>query len=163
MATCLHRFQLESPAFGDGEPLPALYTAEGLDLSPPLHWRGEPAQTASFTLWMEDPDAPSGTWIHWVLFNIPGHIHALPAGLERLPELPNGARHGRCGGVVHFPRLGYQGPEPPPGPSHHYCFQLFALARTLPLEAGATPMAVRRAMRGHVLDRSRLVGTYATA
>jgi Raf kinase inhibitor-like YbhB/YbcL family protein len=92
-------FHLESPAFADGAMIPAIHSADGLDLSPPLRWSGAPPHTQSFALIVEDPDAPGGTWVHWVLFNIPGEVHGLPAGLDRSPELANGARHGGCWGV----------------------------------------------------------------
>lgn len=162
MASSNGHFQLQSPAFADGQPIPSLYAAEGLDLSPPLRWSGEPSHTRCFTLWMEDPDAAEGHWIHWVLFNIPGGQHRLPAGLERQPQLANGACHASCGGVLQFPRLGYQGPQPPRGELHRYAFLLYAMNQPLPLRPGSCPVAVRQAMQGHVLASARLVGTYGS-
>jgi len=154
-------FQLESRAFADGAWIPPLHTIEGLNLSPPLHWSGEPGATASFSLVLDDPDAPFGTWLHWVLFNIPGQLHALPAGLARTPELANGCRHGRCWGVTHFERIGYQGPQPPPGRVHHYRFVLSALDRALPLQPACSVQDLQQAMAGHVLAQARLIGLYA--
>ena len=108
-------FHLESPAFRDGELIPLIHTCEGLNLSPPLRWSGAPEHTRSYALLLEDLDSPAGSWVHWLLFNIPAALRALPAGLERAPELPNGARHGSCWGVGRFERIGYQGPLPPAG------------------------------------------------
>jgi Raf kinase inhibitor-like YbhB/YbcL family protein len=155
-------FHLESPAFRDGALIPVIHTGEGLNLSPPLRWSGAPAHTGSFALVMEDPDAPGGTWVHWLLFNIPPQLRALPAGLERAPQLPNGARHGSCWGVEHFERIGYQGPLPPPGLAHRYVFALHALDAPLDLEPGCTPFALRDAIDAHGLARAELTGAYAS-
>mgnify|MGYP003341609502 CR=1 FL=1 len=106
--------------------------------------------------------APGGTWVHWLLFNIPPQLRALPAGLERAPQLPNGARHGSCWGVEHFERIGYQGPLPPPGLAHRYVFALHALDSPLDLEPGCTPFALRDAIDAHGLARAELTGAYAS-
>lgn len=156
-------FHLESPAFRDGELIPVIHTGEGLNLSPPLRWSGAPAHTGSYALVMDDPDAPGGTWVHWLLFNIPPQLRALPAGLERAPQLPNGARHGSCWGVQQFERIGYQGPLPPPGLAHRYRFVLHALDGPLPLEAGCTVFALRDAIDTHGLAQAELCGLYASA
>ena len=155
-------FVLESPAFSDGGWIPAVHSQAGLNLSPPLRWHGEPPQTGSFALLLEDPDAPGGTWIHWVLFNIPAELHSLPMGLEHSPELANGARQGRCWGIHRFERIGYQGPQPPPGPSHRYRFGLHALKASLPLVPGCSAADLKRAMAGQLLARAELTGLYAT-
>lgn len=152
--------RLESAAFREGEAIPLIHSGDGLDLSPPLRWWGETAQTRSFTLVLEDPDAPAGVWLHWLLFDIPASIHALPAGLPREPVLANGARHGRCWGVEQCTRLGYYGPQPPLGASHRYRFMLTALDTHLDLPAGATLETVRAAMAGHVLAETLLTGFY---
>lgn|GEM_PF-1682365 len=161
MASGNGSFMLESPAFSDGGLIPSLHSGEGLDLSPPLRWRGAPAGTRSYALVMDDPDAPTGPWLHWLLFNIPAQLQRLPAGLERSPELPNGARHGRCWGVSTFQRLGYQGPLPPAGRAHRYRFQLHALDQVLELPPGCTVADLQRAMAGHVLGCTELIGLYA--
>jgi Raf kinase inhibitor-like YbhB/YbcL family protein len=158
-----HRsFVLESPAFADGGWIPPIHSQNGLNLSPPLRWHGEPKQTGSFALLLEDPDAPGGTWIHWVLFNIPAALHSLPMGLERQPQLANGARHGRCWGVHRFERIGYQGPQPPPGPSHRYRFGLHALRQPLGLVPGCSAADLKRAMAGQLLAQAQLTGRFAT-
>ena len=155
-------FHLESPAFRDGELIPVIHTGEGLNLSPPLRWSGAPEHTYSFALLLEDHDSPAGSWVHWLLFNIPAALRALPAGLERAPELPNGARHGSCWGVGRFERIGYQGPLPPAGLAHRYVFELVALDAALDLPAGCTVFELRAAMAGHALGRAELTGLYAS-
>ena len=155
------QFHLESPAFRDGELIPVIHTGEGLNLSPPLRWSGAPAQTRSYALLLEDLDAPAGRWVHWLLFNIPAALRALPAGLERSPELPNGARHGSCWGVGQFERIGYQGPLPPVGLAHRYLFELVALDACLDLEAGCNVFDLRSAIAAHELGRAQIVGLYA--
>ncbi len=152
--------RLCSPAFQDGGSLPQLYTGDGLDLSPPLTWLGVPKQARSLCLLMEDPDAPLGTWLHWLLFDIPPDIHLLHAGVERTALLTNGARHGRCWGVNHYERLGYFGPLPPYGSVHRYCFTLRALDQTLGLSPGVTREQVNEACRKHVLAEDTLTALY---
>lgn len=152
--------ELLSSAFRDGDWIPRSHTGEGDDHSPPLHWQGAPAGAVTYALILDDPDAPAGLWIHWVLYDIPGDSSCLPAALERLDQLANGARQGSCWGVDRFSRRGYHGPQPPPGPPHRYRFQLSALDRRLDLPPGATAAEVRRAMEGHVLAQAELTGLY---
>ena len=161
MACSNGSFRVESPAFADGGLIPPVHTGEGLNLSPPLHWHGAPDGTESYALVMDDPDAPAGPWVHWLLFNIPAQLERLPAGLDRAPELPNGARQGLCWGVSTFHRLGYQGPLPPAGRAHRYRFQLHALDQLLELAPGCTVFELRAAMAGHVLARAELTGLYS--
>jgi Raf kinase inhibitor-like YbhB/YbcL family protein len=152
--------RLESPAFRDGEWIPRIHTGEGRDLSPALRWQEVPEPTGSFVLILDDPDAPAGLWVHWVLFDIPAEVRGLPEGVPRRPVLENGARHGSCWGVNAFSRIGYHGPKPPPGPPHHYRFTLTALGRRLDLSAGASPADVRQAIAGQELDTATLTGLY---
>jgi Raf kinase inhibitor-like YbhB/YbcL family protein len=152
--------ELFSPAFAGGGPIPRIHSGEGEDLSPPLQWRNVPPGVVSFALILDDPDAPPGLWIHWVLYDLPAQLRALPAGLPRSERLEGGGVHGACWGVESFSRQGYHGPLPPPGPPHRYHFELSALDRHLHLPAGATAAAVRSAMAGHVLARAELVGLY---
>lgn len=160
MASSNGSFQLQSAAFADGGLIPPLHSGEGLNLSPPLQWHGTPSATASYALVMDDPDAPAGPWLHWLLFNIPGELRRLPAGLERTPQLANGARHGRCWGISTFGRIGYQGPLPPAGREHRYRLRLHALDQTLELPPGCTLADLQRAMTGHVLATAELIGLY---
>ncbi|MGB7563134.1 MAG: YbhB/YbcL family Raf kinase inhibitor-like protein [Prochlorococcaceae cyanobacterium] len=155
--------RLESPAFREGEWIPLIHTGEGRDLSPALSWSGAPEGIRSYVLILEDPDAPAGLWVHWVLFDIPAEVHELPAGLPRSPTLENGSRHGSCWGVTTFSRVGYHGPMPPPGPPHRYRFTLWALDRELALPAGATAAEVRSAMEKHALAETVLTGIYGLA
>ncbi len=145
--------ELTSPAFREGEAIPREYTADGRDAPPPLRWTDPPASTRSFALVCEDPDAPRGTFTHWVLFNVPAELREL----TEEAVLPNGAAQGRND----FGRTGYGGPKPPPGKPHHYVFMLRALDTLLGLEPGATKEQFRAATAGHVLAEGRLTGTYA--
>jgi hypothetical protein len=147
---------LSSTSFQDGSRIPVKYTCSGANISPQLSWNAPPAATASFTLTVTDPDAPRGTWVHWVLFNLSAGMRALPEGLPALGQLPDGARQGRND----FGDLGYGGPCPPPGSPHHYVFTLYALNAKLNLQVGATRAQVEAAMQEHILASGRLVGMF---
>jgi Raf kinase inhibitor-like YbhB/YbcL family protein len=155
-------FQISSEGFTLGKVIPIEYTGEGTDRSPPLVWGGVPEGTQSFALIVSDPDAPGGTWYHWVLFDVPGDVTMLPEGLPREATLqvPAGARQG----INSWPdvNIGYRGPMPPPGSGpHRYFFSLFALDVPLRLEPGeATAEALERAMAGHVLAEAQTMGTF---
>ncbi|MFN9546642.1 MAG: YbhB/YbcL family Raf kinase inhibitor-like protein [Cyanobacteriota bacterium] len=151
---------LHSDAFPPGGWIPRDHSGDGADRSPPLRWSDAPDEVGAFALIMDDPDAPPGLWIHWVLFNLPPHLRELPPGQLPLERLESGAQHGACWGVESFERLGYAGPLPPPGPAHRYRFRLTALDAPLPLPPGATAAAVRAAMAGHILAEAELVGLY---
>ena len=146
---------ITSPAFSEGEMIPRQYTCDGPDVSPELSWSGVPKGTKSLVLICDDPDAPMGTWVHWVLFNIPPGETGLPAQVPPEPTLSNGARHG----TNDFRRLGYGGPCPPGG-THRYFFKLYALDTELDLESGATKAQVEEAMQGHIWAEGQLMGTY---
>jgi Raf kinase inhibitor-like YbhB/YbcL family protein len=148
-----------SPAFVDQAPIPDLYTADGADLSPPLAWQGHPPHTESWALFCTDPDAPAGLWTHWVVFNLPPATQSIPHRLARVYELADGTRQG----LNSFRKVGWNGPEPPPGRAHRYQFQLYALDTRLKLVAGAPRPQVLRAMEGHILCQALLTGTYQRA
>ena len=151
-------FILTSAAFKDGATIPGKYTCDGVDVSPPLAWSGAPAGTRSFALVADDPDAPGGTWVHWVLYNLPADVSELPENIAKVESLDlGGARQGRND----FRRPGYGGPCPPPGPAHRYFFKLYALDTRLQLKAGAQKKDVEAVMEGHVLGTAQLMGTYA--
>lgn len=152
--------ELSSPAFEEGGWIPRDHTGEGRDHSPPLLWRDLPPGCASLALILEDPDAPAGLWIHWVVFNLPPSPPGLPEAMERHPILPGGVRQGACWGVDRFSRIGYHGPLPPPGPPHRYRFCLTALDTVLDLPAGSTASELRSAMKGHGLAEATLTGVY---
>ena len=147
---------LTSPAFQDGAAIPYVYTCEGDDISPPLQWSGTPVATRSYAMVCEDPDAPRGTWIHWVLYNISRDAVGLAKAVPTLPELPSGARHGRNTAGD----LAYAGPCPPPGKPHRYFFRLYALDISLNLPPGATKAELDEAMDQHILGQGTLMGTY---
>lgn len=147
--------QLISEAFSEGAMIPTRYTCDGEDVSPPLSWTELPPETGSFALICEDPDAPVGTWDHWVLFNIPASATGLPEAVSATATLDDGSVHGNNS----WGRLGYGGPCPPGG-THRYIFSLFALDIKLDLKSGATKSGLLKAMEGHILARTRLMGKY---
>lgn len=148
--------QLKSSAFGSGSPIPSQYTCDGADISPPLAWSDPPLKTGSFVVIAEDPDAPVGTWTHWVLFNIPAGARGLAEGLPKTPSLPDGSRYGENS----WGRADYGGPCPPGG-THRYFFKLYALDGMLDLSAGATKDQVTQAMQGHVLAKAEEMGVFS--
>lgn len=159
LAEVLMTLILTSGAFAAGAAIPARHSCDGADVSPALAWSGAPAGTAAWALIAEDPDAPGGSWVHWVLFNLPAGTTALPEGVAKTERLE--ALGGALQGRNDFRRIGYGGPCPPPGRAHRYFFRLYALNAALPLQAGATRQEVERAMRGHVVGEATLMGTYA--
>lgn len=149
-------FTLTSSAFKEGEMIPMKYTCDGADVSPPLAWSDPPEGTGSFALISDDPDAPVGTWVHWVMYNIPADVSELPEGVPADKELKSGAVQG----VNDFRKFGYGGPCPPGG-THRYFFKLYALGTELNLNPGATKADVEEAVRGHILGEARLMGRYS--
>jgi Raf kinase inhibitor-like YbhB/YbcL family protein len=141
---------LTSPSFNNGEPIPAKFTCDGEDISPDLDWFGTPGETVSLALIMDDPDAPVGTWVHWVLYNLPFDL--------------NGLRPGDTGvgvdGTNSWNSTGYGGPCPPSG-THRYFFKLYALDTNLDLGPGADKSALLAAMEGHIIGQAELMGTYS--
>jgi len=149
-------FQVLSNAFADGGWIPELHSCNGADLSPALEWKGEPGSVQSFALVVEDPDAPSGTFCHWLLYDIPPAVHNLPQGLK-----PGASG---LSGVNDFGRSGYGGPCPPRGTAHRYYFRLCALdVATLGLRAGVRRPELLRAMKGHVLAEAQYMGHFQRA
>lgn len=145
-------FQLTSSAFQNGSLIPAVYTCDGKDISPELKWEGAPEGTKSFVLIMDDPDAPMGTWDHWVLFNIPVDLHQLPEDMKINPK-------GSQGGLNSWGSTDYGGPCPP-DKEHRYYFKIYALDNKLELLAGASKHDVMIAMQGHILSEAELMGRY---
>ena len=148
--------QVTSTAFSEGNPIPRKYTGEDADVSPPLKWSGAPTNTQSFALIADDPDAPVGTWVHWVFYDLPPSTAALGENVDKTPTPPSGGKQGRND----FGRIGYGGPMPPPGKPHRYFFKLYALDRLLDLKPGATKKELLKAMEGHILAEGQLMGTY---
>jgi Raf kinase inhibitor-like YbhB/YbcL family protein len=148
--------KISSAAFSANETIPKKFTCDGTDVSPKLDWNEPPAKTQSFALIMDDPDAPVGTWVHWVLFDLPADTKELSEGAPKQEQLPSGARQGRND----FGKIGYGGPCPPAGKPHRYFFKLYALDAKLNLKAGATKADVERAMKDHILAQAELIGRY---
>ncbi len=150
------KLRLESAAFPAGKPIPAAYTADGRDVSPPLSWSGVPPDAKSLALVCEDPDAPRGTWVHWVLYDLDPAATGLPEGIAASERPASGGVQGKND----FGRIGYGGPAPPSG-THRYFFRLYALDARTGLAPGATRRDLTRAMEGHVLAEGELMGTYS--
>ena len=147
---------VSSPAFQEGERIPAKYTCQGQDISPPLAWSGVPKETKTLALIMDDPDAPGGVFSHWVIFSLPPDSPSLPEAVPTEARLPSGALQGRND----FGKTGYGGPCPPPGHPHRYRFTLYALDGQPDLKAGSSQQQVLDAIRGRTLTQGRLTGTY---
>jgi Raf kinase inhibitor-like YbhB/YbcL family protein len=147
-------FQLFSPGFAESGWIPELHTCQGADISPSLEWSGEPGETRSFVLILEDPDAPGGTWTHWLLWDIPAKVHNLAQGLKP----------GTLGvsGRNDFQKLGYGGPCPPKGHgAHRYFFKLSALnVPTLGLKEGSTKKELEHAAKDHVVAQTQYMGRF---
>lgn len=145
-----------SNAFTANSKIPVQYTGDGKDLSPPLTWSEPPSETRSFALTVEDPDAPRGTWFHWIAFDIPPSARRLKEGVLKQNEVPGGIKQG----TNDFKKLGYNGPAPPKGAAHHYHFKIFALDKRLALNPGIDKTELYGAMKGHILATGELVGIY---
>lgn len=149
------RMELKSAAFNQGGAIPPKFTCDGEDISPALSWSEGPSGTQSFALIAEDPDAPAGTWTHWVIWNLPPNERELPEKVSGEKQLKNGAAQGTSS----FKKVGYGGPCPPGG-THRYFFKLFALDKKLSLKPGARKEELLKEMKGHVLGEAQLMGTY---
>lgn len=149
-------FRLKSSRLQDNEMIARQYTCDGDNVSLPLNWTDPPEGVRSFALLVEDPDAPSGTWIHWVLYDLPGDARHLDEGVPATPILAGGGKQG----VNDFRDVGYGGPCPPRGPAHHYKFKLYALDILTGLKPAATRDQLLRAIDGHVLAQTTLTGLY---
>ncbi len=144
-----------SSAFQEGGMIPADYTCDGRNISPPLSWSGIPEKVVTLALICDDPDAPVGTWVHWVLYNLPASVKELPAGIPPEGKPTSGAVQGKND----FRKPGYGGPCPPGG-THRYYFKLYALDKALDLKPGATKKELLKAMEGHILAEGQLMGRY---
>ena len=147
--------KITSPVFKDGGMIPPKYTCDGENISPPINWGNKPAGTKSIALICDDPDAPSDTWVHWVIYNIPPDTDGLDADVPNDMVLADGTYHGKND----WDKMGYGGPCPPSG-IHRYFFKIFALDTKLELEPGATKQELLKAMQGHILSENSLTGKY---
>jgi Raf kinase inhibitor-like YbhB/YbcL family protein len=150
---------LTSSGFTEGQPIPRKYSCDAENVSPPLKWSSVPQGTQSIALIADDPDAPAGTWVHWVIYNLPSTTTDLPEGLPATESVLSSALQG----TNDFRRVGYGGPCPPRGNPHRYFFKLYALDTVLNLKAGATKKDLLGAMEGHILAQGQLMGTYKRA
>lgn len=148
--------QFSAPAFADGAPIPVEYTCDGANIAPALSWSAAPQDTASFALVVSDPDAPGGTFIHWLLYNLPAESTSLPSGLTAA-NAPTGAQQGKNG----FGDFAYGGPCPPAGSLHHYQFTLYALDLAPSLDPGLSASALQLAIHGHILAQSQWTGVFS--
>ena len=148
---------IKSSAFNEGEMIPVKYTCDSINVSAPLSWSDPPEGTRSLALICDDPDAPRGTWVHWVLFNMPPDITELPEGVAVAEEEK---LSGAVEGINDFGRTAYGGPCPPPGPAHRYYFKIHALDKKLELKSDAKKADLEKAMNGHILAKGQLMGKY---
>ena len=156
MQTKVKLLNVTSPAFRDGDRIPVRYTADGDNMSPPLHWSGAPAGVAEYAVICEDPDAPRGTFDHWVIYGLPANYDHLDDGIRQSPVLDNGAMQGKNS----MGTVGYTGPSPPPGKPHRYQFKVYALSARLDLPDGITKEELRKAMDGYVVAKGMITGLY---
>jgi Raf kinase inhibitor-like YbhB/YbcL family protein len=148
--------ELVSTDFTPGGVIPKPLTCDGGDLSPALQWKAPPGSTQSFALIADDPDAPVGTWVHWVIFDMPPSLRSLPQNFPKSEQFPDGSRQGSND----FEKIGYGGPCPPSG-THRYFFKLYALDTKLNLKSGSTKKDLERAMQNHILARGETMGRYS--
>ncbi len=149
------KISVASSAFKEGEMIPGKYTCDGDDISPPIDWSGIPKEAKSVAMISDDPDAPRGTWVHWVIYNIPPHAKGLPENIPSKESLEDGALQG----INDSHQAGYGGPCPPSG-VHRYYFKVYALDTKLSLKPGVTKKALEDAMKGHILSEGQLMGRY---
>ncbi|HEX2951484.1 MAG TPA: YbhB/YbcL family Raf kinase inhibitor-like protein [Armatimonadota bacterium] len=148
--------RLKSSAFSEGDRIPERYTCDGANISPPLQWTNVPITTKGLAIICDDPDAPSGTWTHWIIWNIPTDITDLPEHVSPRPMLDNGAIQGMNDSFT----IGYSGPCPPKGPEHNYHFTIYALETLLSLSGQVQKEQLLQAMQGHILSQGVLMGRY---
>jgi Raf kinase inhibitor-like YbhB/YbcL family protein len=148
--------KITSSAFGNGESIPVKYTCDGENISPPLKWSNVPQGTKSFAIINDDPDAPMGTWVHWVVYNIPANVTELSERIPPSQKLSSGALQGKNS----WGRIGYGGPCPPSG-THRYFFKIYALDKILDLAPGASKEEILKAIKGHILAEGQIYGKYS--
>jgi len=148
--------KITSSAFEEGKPIPAKYSCDGKDVSPPLRWTGVPSTAKTLALTVDDPDAPVGDWFHWIVYNLPVSTTELTEGLPKFENLPKGGKQA----MNDFKRLGYGGPCPPVGKPHRYFFKLYALDVQFNLPANTDGKQFMNALTNHVVAQTGIMGTY---
>ena len=151
----MEKIEVRSPAFSEGDSIPREFACDGANMSPPIEWSGVPSHAQSIAIIADDPDAPSGDWVHWVLYDLPPSLTGIPAGVPVSEKLPAGGTQGR----TDFGKIGYGGPCPPKG-THRYFFKIYALDTMLHSKSGMTKKELLNAMQGHVLAEGQLMGKY---
>ncbi len=149
--------KLNSPAFSKGEFIPKAYSCQGQDISPPLTWTDVPAKTCALALVCDDPDAPMGTWDHWVIYNIPAEQESLPKNVAKEEITPQGFSQGKNS----WGNIGYGGPCPPGGSAHRYFFKLYALDETLDFKPGLSKNQLLKKIEDHIIETAELMGKFA--
>ena len=152
----MKKIVVTSSAFGEGDRIPSDFTCDGVNMSPPIEWSGVPANTGSLAVIVDDPDAPSGNWVHWLVYDLSPSLTQLPAGIPKGERLSGGGLQGR----TDFGALGYGGPCPPKG-THRYFFKVYALDAMLNLKPGVTKADLLKAMEGRILGQGELMGRYS--
>ena len=149
-------FEIKCETFQPESQIPTRHTCDGPDLSPALVWQDPPPNTNSFALISDDPDAPMGTWVHWVIYDIPPSLRKLQEGIPKVEVLADGSKQG----ITDFGKAGYGGPCPPPGKPHRYYFRLYALDTVLNLPPKQTKAKLLKAIEGHILAEAQIMGYY---
>ena len=152
----MEKISISADGFKEGGTIPDEFTCNGKDISPSLSWEGIPAGTKSISLIMDDPDCSEGTFVHWVLYNIPPETRKMPKGIPHNKTLADGSMQG----MTDFGRAGYGGPCPPPGKPHRYYFKVYALDIILVLPPAVSKNQLENAMKGHILASGELTGKY---
>lgn len=150
-------FEITTTAFEYGARIPVIHTCDGDDISPPLRWEGEPKETVTFALIVEDPDAPGGTYTHWILYNIPSGVHYIDKTEAIGKSLDSGGSHARND----FGKYGYGGPCPPKGEEHRYFFRIYALRKKLQPESIKDGTGFHKAIKEFVIDKAEYMGKYS--
>lgn len=145
-----------SPRFEKGKPIPRKFTCDGDDISPLIRWDGLPKATVSVALLMDDPDAPNGTYTHWIVYNLPADSE----GLEEIVPIQKNLDNGAIQGKNDFGKYGYGGPCPPQGETHRYFFKVFALDKKLDQEDGSDRGTLLQSIKGCIIDQGEYMGTY---
>jgi Raf kinase inhibitor-like YbhB/YbcL family protein len=148
--------KLASAGFSEGQPIPEKYTCKGRNFSPSLNWNAGPTGTKAYAVTCVDPDAPAGTWTHWVIYNLPETVTELPENVSKVEAPPSGGRQT----INSFKKIGYDGPCPPKGNAHHYIFTVYALDNELSPKPKATRNDFENEIKGHVLAQGQLMGTF---
>lgn len=152
----LMAFEIKSSAFKNNEAIPKEYTGEGANVSAPLSWDKVPEGTQEFALVCDDPDAPGGGWVHWLIYNIPADVLSLEKAIPMEGILENGIKQGKND----FGSLGYGGPMPPPGKAHRYFFKIYALKNKINLAPGLIEKELLEKIKGDILAETEFMGTY---